>query len=638
MIVAAKLREKRRWHKFLCHFFVYTILLRYLCGQKILKKMKKSVMPNRRVSHLVKPDGLTLEEWQVMLRRQQAQREQFEVACVSEHDNPGEYSVRSALSGGRYKVVFRGDKSPWNYCDCMDFKTSQLGTCKHVEAVRQWIAEHGLSAHSDLPAYTSVYLSYRANERLVRIRIGTAREDDFRALASKYFDELGTLMPRAYAYFDDFLALAKAIDKNFRCYPDAYDFVVEQRETIARRKIIDERYTDEALDTLLRTSLYPYQKAGVRFAARAGRAILADEMGLGKTVQAIATAELLRREGFVGSVLILCPETLQLQWQREIERFAGHKDGYRIASYDSVEPAAPDMLILDEVQRLKNWHTQTAKDVRRITSRYTLILSAAPFENRMEDLYSLVELVDQFLLSPYYQFKDRYILTDGEGRTVGYRHQAEVLSRLQGVMLRRRRAEVADQLPARIDKQLCVPDSHNGADMKVEEVMNILEECGVMESDASSVMPHRTRVAIFSQSEQTTQLVAQELERSGVEFVYLHDDVSVFERQHRLDLFQTDAHVRVLLATDAGFEGLRLPMADVVIHLDESQEAAVMEQRVGDADVFEVIRLTTLPVAEEQPTAVHEDVRLRFFRALADLLMADEATRHQAAELLLKQK
>lgn len=80
-------------------------------------------------------------------------------------------------------------------------------------------------------------------------------------------------------------------------------------------------YDDKKLDRLLKTELYPYQKEDIRFAAKAGKAIIADEMGLGKTIQAIGTAELLRKEGLVGSALILCPTSLKYQWRSEIRKF-----------------------------------------------------------------------------------------------------------------------------------------------------------------------------------------------------------------------------------------------------------------------------------------------------------------------------
>ena len=386
--------------------------------------MKYADLPKQKLSHLVKAEGTSLEDWQVMLRMQQAQREHLSVECVSERDYPGEYRVSSTQSGSVYKVVFRGAKSPWNYCDCMDFKTSQLGTCKHIEAARQWIAEHHKRIHRDLPAYTSVYLSYRGNDRRVKIRIGSTAAKEYRELAKTYFNEFDELRPTAYEAFGDFLSEARKLDDAFRCYKDVLDYVLEQRERLHRLKTVNEKYTDEVLDSLLRAPLYPYQREGVRFCANAGRAILADEMGLGKTVQAIATAELLRREQFVGQVVVLCPTTLKYQWKREIERFTNATaiviEGtpeqrreqlnttdatYKIASYHSInqqlkelETLDTDMIIMDEVQRLKNWNTQIARSVRRIHARYAVILSGTPLENRLEELYSIVELADQFLL------------------------------------------------------------------------------------------------------------------------------------------------------------------------------------------------------------------------------------------------
>ena len=618
-----------------------------------------------------------------MLRMQQAQRENLEVECVSERDHPGEYRVTSPTSGGSYKVIYRGPKSPWNYCDCLDFKTSQLGTCKHIEAARQWIADHHKRIHRDLPAYTSVYLSYRGNDRRVKIRIGTTMEKEFRALAKQYFNDFEELLPSSYETFGDFLTEAKKLDEGFRCYKDAFDFILEQRERQRRIDIIKEQYDDKALDSLLRVPLYPFQREGVRFCAMAGRAILADEMGLGKTVQAIATAELLRKERLIEQALVLCPTTLKYQWKREIERFTGaevvlidgtpeqrrellgHPAPYKIASYNSInqdlkelKDLTTDMLIMDEVQRLKNWNTQISRSVRHIHSRYSLILSGTPLENRLEELYSIVELVDQYLLSPYYLFKDRYILVDETGATKGYRNLNEVGQRVSRVMIRRKKEAVALQLPARIDKTLFVPmtreqmeahndlklhaarlvskwhrqhflseidrkqllltlqqmrmtcdslyvlDEHSRFDTKVEEVMNILDECGVT-VNGEGIGLLGTKVVIFSQWERMTRLVAQELERSGVEYAYLHGNVPSRERKARVDAFQDNPQIRVFLSTDAGATGLNLQVANVVINLDLPWNPAVLEQRIGrihrigQTRGIEVINLVSAGTIEE---------------------------------------
>ena len=655
--------------------------------------MKYADLPKHKISHLVKPSGMTLEDWQVALRMQQASREAFEVECVSERYHPGEYRVRSPKSGGVYKVVFRGSKSPWNYCECMDFKTSQLGTCKHIEGVRQWIADHHKRIHWDEPAYTSVYLSYRGDVRQVKIRIGTTHEAEFRALASKYFDDFDTLLPKAVEHFGTFLSAARSIDDGFRCYQDALDLILEQREALARARVIEERYTDEQLDKLLTTKLYAYQKEGVRFAARAGRAILADQMGLGKTVQAIATAELLRREGFISNVLVLCPTTLKYQWKREIERFTPFKvqviegpieqrreqlEGdaiFKVASYNSMvelTDVSADMLILDEVHRLKNWNTQISRAARRIASRYTLILSGTPLENRLEELYSIVEFVDQYLLAPYYLFRDKYLITDDEGRTVGYRHLSDISQRLRQVMIRRTMADVALQLPQRIDKNLFVPmtsqqmdahhdlklhaarlvakwhrqhflseidrrqllltlqqmrmacdslyvlDENSRYDTKVEEVMNILDECGVtVNGEGTASDSQETKVVIFSQWERMTRLVAQELERSSVEFVYLHGSVPVRERKERIEAFATKPEIRVFLSTDAGSVGLNLQAANIIVNLDLPWNPAVLEQRIGRLHRIgqhrgvEVINLISTGTIEEEMLS-----RLRFKASL----------------------
>lgn len=659
--------------------------------------MKYADLPKQKLSHLVKAEGTSLEDWQVMLRMQQAQREHLSVECVSERDYPGEYRVSSTQSGSVYKVVFRGAKSPWNYCDCMDFKTSQLGTCKHIEAARQWIAEHHKRIHRDLPAYTSVYLSYRGNDRRVKIRIGSTAAKEYRELAKTYFNEFDELRPTAYEAFGDFLSEARKLDDAFRCYKDVLDYVLEQRERLHRLKTVNEKYTDEVLDSLLRAPLYPYQRDGVRFCAMAGRSILADEMGLGKTVQAIATAELLRREQFVGQVVVLCPTTLKYQWKREIERFTGATviviEGtpeqrreqlntdvtYKIASYNSInqqlkelETLDADMIIMDEVQRLKNWNTQIARSVRRIRSRYAVILSGTPLENRLEELYSIVELADQFLLSPYYLFKDRYIVTDDTGRTIGYRNLGEVGQRVSSVMLRRRKQDVALQLPARIDKKLFVPmtreqmeahndlklqaarlvakwhrqhflpetdrqqllltlqqmrmacdslyvlDEHSRFDTKVEETMNILDECGVTLNGEGQLNGQASpKVVIFSQWERMTRLVAQELERSGVEFVYLHGNVPARERQNRVESFQNNPQVRVFLSTDAGAMGLNLQAASIVINLDLPWNPAILEQRIGrihrigQMRSIEVIDLISAGTIEEEMMT-----KLRFKSAL----------------------
>ena len=138
-----------------------------------------------------------------------------------------------------------------------------------------------------------------------------------------------------------------------------------------------------------------------------------------------------RNKGLIGSVLVLCPTSLKYQWKREIEHFSNEKahviegnhlkrreqydvpELFKIVSYNSacndikvLGSLNTDMVIIDEVQRLKNWNTQIARAARKINSDYAVILSGTPLENRLEELYSVVELADQYCLGPYYLFRE----------------------------------------------------------------------------------------------------------------------------------------------------------------------------------------------------------------------------------------
>jgi hypothetical protein len=243
------------------------------------------------------------------------------------------------------------------------------------------------------------------------------------------------------------------------------------------------------LKTLLKVELYPYQREGALFAARAGRALIGDEMGLGKTVQAIAAVEIFARHFAAERVLIVCPTSLKHQWEREIARFSDRqRDGHRrsarvrqaryaqddfckITNYetlsrdlDLIQAWAPDVVIVDEAQRIKNWNTIAARALKRIDSPYAIVLTGTPLENRLEELISIVQFVDQYRLGPTWRLLDEHQQRDERGRVIGYRELHRIGETLAPIMLRRRKAEVLEQLPERVDNTLFMPMSPLQAD------------------------------------------------------------------------------------------------------------------------------------------------------------------------------
>ena len=646
------------------------------------RKKKSQAVRTPKISWVVKPDKMTLEEWQRALRKQIAGEEAMAVAAVDEKNLPGEYEVKNPQTKQTYKVVYRGEDSPWNYCSCMDFKTNHLCACKHLEKVKLWISEtRGKKVHKELPAYTSVYLSY-TDGRQVKIRVGSDHHEEFMQLAAHYFDAEGVMFPYAFEDYDKLMTEALAIDPSFRFYQDAIDFIIEQRERKFRQQLIN-KYSDERLDQLLTVSLYPYQKEGIRFAFERGRSIIADEMGLGKTIQAIGTAELLRREGLAEQIMIVCPTSLKYQWQREIERFTKDTDRspdhpltlviegnplkrkeqyasdipYKIVSYNCMSndvkmwgSLQTEVLIMDEVQRLKNWKTQISMAARKVRSDYAVILSGTPLENKLEELYSVMEFADNYCLGPYWQFRADCIVTDDGGKVIGYKNLNKVGETARERLIRRTKKQVALQMPKRTDQNLFVPMTTEQRGMHEEykeqvaklvykwrrthflsetDRKKLLQFLSMMRMvcDSTYILDQKSRydtkvtetmsilqsvfdngdekVVIFSQWERMTRLIAYELDKMGIGYEYLHGGVPSAKRRDLIINFTDDPDSRVFLSTDAGSTGLNLQAGSIMINLDLPWNPAVLEQRIariyrlGQERNVQVINLVAKDTIEE---------------------------------------
>ena len=306
---------------------------------------------------------------------------------------------------------------------------------------------------------------------------------------------------------------------------------------------------------------------------------------------------------------------------------------YKIVSYNSMandiailHHLQTDFLIMDEVQRLKNWNTKIAKAARRIKADYAVVLSGTPLENKLEELYSVVQFVDQYCLGPYYKFVADTVVKTSTGKVTGYKGLNAVGEKLRDVLIRRRKKDVALQLPRRMDKVLFVPmteeqrsiheecqsqvarlvhkwnrmhflsekdrkrlllclsqmrmvcdstfilDQKSRYDTKVDEVVHILSE--VFESGDE-------KVVVFSQWERMARLVAAELDKLGVRYEYLHGGVPSDRRKTLMENFTELPESRVFISTDAGSTGLNLQVASVVINMDLPWNPAVLEQRIA---------------------------------------------------------
>lgn len=473
---------------------------------------KKKVETPKKIPYYRKPDNLTLDQWQIGLRKQFGQDNEFLISNIGQEKIYSDFQVTNNATNNSYKVAIRSADDSQNFCECLDFKTNRLGVCKHISATLQHLSKiHGskkaFKEGSFQPYYTSVYLDYR-NGREIKVRVGSENQEAFTTLAKIYFDENFVLKPASYSVFELFLEEAAKLSESFRCYPDALDFVIAERDKIRRRdylwRIMPDGDEDKAFENLLKVPLFPYQRKGVFFAALAGRSLITDEMGLGKTLQAIATAELYKKELGINRVLIVCPTSLKYQWKSEIEKFTNSTahvvEGtllkrkaqyeyseafYVIVSYHAVtndiellNKMEADLVILDEAQRIKNWKTKVSQQIKKLVSPYAIVLTGTPLENKLEELYSITQFIDVFRLGPIYRFLNQYQTTDDSGKVIGYKNLREISQRLSDLLIRRTKKEVLSQLPKRMDKNLFVPmtqeqmDVHNELGDNVAKLVN----------------------------------------------------------------------------------------------------------------------------------------------------------------------
>lgn len=458
-------------------------------GATSARKKSSRVKKKPRTPRSRKPEDMSLEQWQIALRREFARDQRFRVTNVGVAEFFSDFNVFNPESQHTYRVMIRGGEPGDNHCTCPDFSINTLGTCKHIEFVlwRLRCRPGGKGAFSAgyRQPFSEIYLRYGARREVALRRGMKMPEENLRSCAAR-IDKRMIVAPEAFEQFEQLVEQLRRGGHEVRCHEDALEFVAQcrDRRTLAAR--IDRLFADgiesAAFDELLKAKLYPYQRQGALFAARAGRSLLADDMGLGKTIQALAAAEILARAAGIERVLIVAPTSLKHQWKQEIEKFTersavviegltaarrrayGSRSFFKITNYEvlhrdteAIEQWGADLIILDEAQRIKNWKTRAARTVKRLESQHAIVLTGTPLENRLEELHSIVEFVDRFRLGPAFRFLAEHQQTDEHGRVVGYHNLSGIAKTLEPILLRRTKSQVLSELPPRLDKHLFVP-------------------------------------------------------------------------------------------------------------------------------------------------------------------------------------
>jgi superfamily II DNA or RNA helicase len=644
-----------------------------------------------------------VEEIQVQRRRERARTARYAIRNLGDHPVFSTFSIGSP-SGRTYEVTIRSRTERANSCTCPDFLTNLVGTCKHVEAVLLEVRPpdlpepDGAGAH---PARPQVYL-HHGEELTVRLLRGPSdrhgagrepeRERDVALLVDRHFRPDGTFRGDLARDFEGFREAAQRTGQ-VDVAPEVLALVDERRERAvldAERGQWQARLAAGEHLGVTALPLHPYQESGALHLAFGKRAMLADDLGLGKTVQAIAGAELLRREGRVRKVLVVCPASVLHHWQREIFRFAAQEAlaatgpsserrrayeraaVYTLVSYETavrdvelLQSLGADLIVLDEAQRIRDWRARTADAIKRLGGAarrpgpYAFVLTGTTLEDRLDDLYSVMQFLDQRLLGPLWRFNQRYYVLEGGTRVVGVKNLDDLRARLARVMLRRRRSDVEAHLPSRLvnvfevemrDAQRRVYDEARAAIARElardrppapSELGRITRQLARMRMacdaadlvrpapgggvaaaarrDGEDVPPKlvelerivrdvledpRAKVVVCTEWERMAQLARPVVSGLSPAVPLLTGSVPVHRRAALVEQFRTDPGARVLVATDVGGT-IDLSAATVVVNLDVPWSAARVEQRVarlqrpGSRAAINVVHLVAAGTIEE---------------------------------------
>lgn len=401
----------------------------------------------------------------------------------------------------------------------------------------------------------------------------------------------------------------------------------------------------KAIEYLPHVSFMPHQIESAKLAIEkmSGRAILADEVGLGKTIEACLILKEYMIRGLVQKVLILVPASLINQWIEELhQKFYIQASAYRknidwehtdiiVASIDTAkkEPHKSkilsqkyDMVIVDEAHKLKNENSLNYQFVSAIQKVYCLLLTATPFQNNLLEIFNLISIIRPGLLGNYEQFKKMY--TKNRQHIIDHQYIKQLL---QNNLIRNSRSETAlnsvtrniktiqvefsekeqtfyneileqDQFSHTFTKSLFLRQfcssreacyfslenygKKNECEMtisfkekikqlpqhiKSEEVLKIIRSIG------------NEKVIIFTEFVPTQYYLQWLLNEEGISSVLYNGNFSKNKKDWMIQLFKNKA--QVLIATEAGSEGINLQFCHHVINYDLPWNPMKLEQRIG---------------------------------------------------------
>ena len=256
-----------------------------------------------------------------------------------------------------------------------------------------------------------------------------------------------------------------------------YDKAKKKRKKIKRIKAGVFKDSEKQLLKKTCLPLFGFQEIGAGFLVVSVSSMIGDEPGCGKSIQSIAAV--LIRNG--KKILILCPATLKLNWQDEIEKWTdktsvviggdkklretqwGEDVNFYIMNYElllrdlsHIKKIKWDFLIADEATRISNPKAKQSKIIKKIKAKHRIALTGTPLNNAVQDVWNILDFCQPNILGTFWQFTEKYCDKDRFGGITGYKNLSDLKEQISSIMLRRKKKDVLHELPDKLYETLYI--------------------------------------------------------------------------------------------------------------------------------------------------------------------------------------
>lgn len=576
-------------------------------------------------------DPLTFQRYHQTLA---ALKKQYDFTLLPERPEAIKLVEYKVVDGNRRTFHVQNFAHVWQ-CSCREFVESQTDFCEHIAILK----------HSEDFPWVASFRKFQTLSNLVRVR---KKKPEYRtsAMAFKAYsgesDGICTYTSGSKQALKKAPVIESAALLRFRERLNM-DSMVFDSEIMAS--------TPESKGILASPlNLYDYQEVIFASMLKAKKAVCSMTMGSGKTLTSIACYGWIRKErNPKARLLVICPKSLKLQWAKEVERALGlgsllintSKHLEKLGQYDveivtyqtfakryeEFQKHHYDLVIMDEIQFIRNDESKAWKAAKTLTSDYFFGLSGTVIENRLDDLYSIMDVISPGILGPKWKFCNQFQDVISVNRRVlvfgGIKNIEELHEKIKGKVfgydkltlppITHTYKQVGMNALQRKEhdshhkeaKKLLAKALSSGLSFKEKMWLQALllktrQACNAIDlikkvksspsdktkeiiSDLKGLIAAGHKIVLFSQWTEYLDILAGELTSAGIGHVFFTGRETERQRAKSLQTFANDSKVSVFLASDAGgvgVDGLQL-VADVVIHTELPWNPARLDQRTG---------------------------------------------------------